>query len=86
MFDLLILSLKSYHACSIYRQLHGSPPLSLDNILSYGAMKHAERLALNGKWLSNSDHDQNRGNVGENIGQSCSSSSYPSYDEVTDQW
>ena len=49
-------------------------------------MEHAERLALKGKWLSNSDHDQNRGNVGENIGQSCSSSSYPSYDEVTDQW
>ena len=69
--------------------MHGSPPLSLDNILSYGAMKHAERLALKGKWLSNSDHDQNRGNVGENIGQSCSSASYPSiYDgyEVTDSW
>ena len=52
-------------------------------------MKHAERLALKGKWLSNSDHDQNRGNVGENIGQSCSSASYPSiYDgyEVTDSW
>ena len=66
--------------------MHGSPPLSLDNMLSLGAQKHAERLAAKGKWLSNSDHDQNRGNVGENIGQSCSSASYPSYDEVTDQW
>merc|ERR1712038_354611 len=69
-----------------YRRLHGSPPLSLDNMLSFGAQKHAERLAAKGNWLSNSDHDQYRGNVGENMGISCSSASHPSYDEVTDEW
>ena len=68
-----------------YRATHQSPSMVLDNKLSQGAKDHAERLAAKGKYLSQSDHDENT-NDGENIGISCSSGPHPSYDDVTDKW
>jgi len=68
-----------------YRATHQSPNMVLDDKLSQDAKDHAERLAAKGKYLSQSDHDENT-NDGENIGISCSSGSHPSYDDVTDKW
>ena len=70
---------------NMYRATHQSPFMSLDDRLNKEAKAHATKLAAKGKSLSLSDHDENTDD-GENIGQRCSSSSYPPYDEVTDQW
>ena len=60
--------------------------MSLDNKLNQDAQAHAEKLAAKGKWLSQEDHDENRGNQGENIGIDCHSNSHQDYNEVTDRW
>lgn len=72
---------------NVYRRNHNSPDMSLDNGLNTDAQKHAEKLRDKGQWLSGSDHDSNRpSNQGENIGQSCTDSTAPDYNDVTDKW
>ena len=68
-----------------YRATHKSPPMSLEDELNKEAEAHAKKLATEGNWLSKSDHDKNTRD-GENLGLSCSSSSYPEFDDVTDKW
>ena len=68
-----------------YRATHKSPPMSLDDTLNKEAEAHARKLAAEGHWLSKSDHDTNTKD-GENLGLSCSSNSYPNFDDVTDKW
>ena len=70
---------------NMYRTTHKSPPMSLDDRLNKEAEAHAKKLAAEGHWLSKSDHDQNTRD-GENLGLSCSSNSYPEFDDVTDKW
>ena len=70
---------------NMYRVTHKSPSMSLDDRLNKDAEAHARKLALKGRWLTKSDHDNNT-NDGENLGLSCSSASYPEFDDVTDKW
>ena len=69
-----------------FRATHRSPLMSLDDKLNQDAQAHAEKLAAKGKWLSQEDHDKNRGNQGENLGIRCDSYSHPDYNGVTDKW
>ena len=75
------------HKHNTYRTIHHSPSMILDTTLNTASQNHANKLASAGQWLSGSDHDPNRGNVGENIGFSCSGGkTAPDYDDVTDAW
>jgi len=68
------------------RAKHNSAEMTLDNCLIADAERWATNLANAGKWLSQSDHDDDRGNQGENLGISCSSGEFPKYEDVTDNW
>jgi hypothetical protein len=69
-----------------YRAKHSSPSMTLNTDLSTAAQIHANKLSSAGQWLSASDHDPNRDDVGENIGISCGSATHPDYNDVTEQW
>lgn len=71
------------------RAKHNSPKMTLDHCLIADAERYAKKLAKAGKWLSQSDHDSERGNQGENLGIDCKidwTKKAPEYEDVTDKW
>jgi len=68
-----------------YRATHHAPAMTLDSALNAAAQSWADKLARTGRWITRDDH-YSGGDQGENLAQSCSSGSYPSYDDVTYSW
>ena len=77
---------KGLQAHNMFRKIHGSPPMKLDNQMSKDAEEYAKKLASMGT-LQHSGREARKG-AGENLAMKCSSrkEDFMTAEEATKNW